>query len=673
MSTLTVSSINGLQYTIGSIGSTGATGPSGINGSTGSTGATGPSGSTGATGPSGINGSTGSTGATGPSGINGSTGTTGTTGPSGINGSTGVTGPSGINGATGTTGTTGASGEQGVTGTTGTTGPSGINGATGSTGATGLFAMYQALSTLTVQGISTNTISTNAITAASITVSSLTVNVMTISTTFQTIEYISSQYANYMSVGTIEANFMSLSTLSVNSIQYNTGNIALGYNAGKTNQGTSTVAIGTNAGNTTQGSNAIAIGANAGVTNQSINTIILNATGATLNTTASNATYIKPIRQNLALNTTMSQLYYTSTTGELTYGPTLISTFSTLLVSGSAYISSGLILNCAAYGSLKLQSLQAENVIFIKDGYQIDNNGYFLGNSINFALDVSTFVIGRINAGTAQPSKAIYLTKAGNVGIGNANPAFALDVAGKIQSALGSNSFLAGAASSNIDAYTSIDMKGNAGAFIDMGVGASDYQMRLIYQSTSGHAEITSGSGASNISIRPNSGTGNVGINTSTPIYTLDVNGSGRFVGTLSKGGGSFEIPHPVLQNTTLIHSFIEGPRCDLMYRGRKQLSSGIAIVNLEKESTGNGATMVPGTFISLCTNPQTYLQNNDSFDRVLGSVSANILTIRSENLDSEVSIDWMVIAERHDPFIKTWNRTDSNGLLILEHPARNP
>ncbi len=96
---------------------------------------------------------------------------------------------------------------------------------------------------------------------------------------------------------------------------------------------------------------------------------------------------------------------------------------------------------------------------------------------------------------------------------------------------------------------------------------------------------------------------------------------------------------------------------------------NGATIVNIEDESTANGSKMSPGTFVALCTNPQVYLQNNETFDRVIGSISANILSINSENSNSSVSIDWMVVAERCDPFIKNWNRTDSNGLLILEHP----
>jgi hypothetical protein len=146
-------------------------------------------------------------------------------------------------------------------------------------------------------------------------------------------------------------------------------------------------------------------------------------------------------------------------------------------------------------------------------------------------------------------------------------------------------------------------------------------------------------------------------------------NGAMQVVGTLQKGGGSFTIDHPVVPSTILIHSFIEGPRCDLIYRNRKQLSNGYAEIDIEKECTANDSTMSPGTFEALCTNPQTFLQNNETFDRVKGYVSSHMLFITCENPESTAMIDWQVIAERHDPFIKKWDMTDSNGLLIVEHP----
>lgn len=46
--------------------------------------------------------------------------------------------------------------------------------------------------------------------------------------------------------------------------------------------------------------------------------------------------------------------------------------------------------------------------------------------------------------------------------------------------------------------------------------------------------------------------------------------GNINFTGTMSKGGGSFLIDHPLdPANRNLIHSFVEGPRADLIYRGR--------------------------------------------------------------------------------------------------------
>lgn len=140
--------------------------------------------------------------------------------------------------------------------------------------------------------------------------------------------------------------------------------------------------------------------------------------------------------------------------------------------------------------------------------------------------------------------------------------------------------------------------------------------------------------------------------------------------GSLAKASGSFEIPHPIRPNTILVHSFIEGPRADLLYRGKATLRRGEGIVDIEKSCTANNSYMTPGTFVALATNPQIYLQNNDSFDYVKGSISANILFLQSENSNFNGTCDWMVIAERHDEMVKKWHRTDTNGFLILEHPC---
>ena len=78
--------------------------------------------------------------------------------------------------------------------------------------------------------------------------------------------------------------------------------------------------------------------------------------------------------------------------------------------------------------------------------------------------------------------------------------------------------------------------------------------------------------------------TGKLGIGTSSPAHPLDVVGNINCTGTLSKGSGSFKIDHPlaIMSNThTLCHSFIEGPKADLIYRGKVNLVNGECIYKL--------------------------------------------------------------------------------------------
>lgn len=140
--------------------------------------------------------------------------------------------------------------------------------------------------------------------------------------------------------------------------------------------------------------------------------------------------------------------------------------------------------------------------------------------------------------------------------------------------------------------------------------------------------------------------------------------------GTFSKPGGTFDIPHPIVEGKNLRHSFIEGPRADLIYRNRVTLVGGKAQVNLNRESTGNGQQMSDGTFEALCRNPDVFLQNITSWDRVRGHVQGCILHIESEDAASTSEISWMVVAERCDPTIKTLSMTDDEGFVVLEYQA---
>ena len=149
---------------------------------------------------------------------------------------------------------------------------------------------------------------------------------------------------------------------------------------------------------------------------------------------------------------------------------------------------------------------------------------------------------------------------------------------------------------------------------------------------------------------------GRVGVRTSSPLTTLDVNGS------LSKSSGSFKIDHPLMPETHwLFHSFVEAPTADNIYRGRVDLVEGVAQVNLDE-----AGRMTEGTFVELNTNLQVFTSNESGWEPVRGSVEGNILTIESKEV-CEDTVSWLVIGERHDKHMLETEWTDENGRIITE------
>lgn len=136
-------------------------------------------------------------------------------------------------------------------------------------------------------------------------------------------------------------------------------------------------------------------------------------------------------------------------------------------------------------------------------------------------------------------------------------------------------------------------------------------------------------------------------------------------VGSLSKGSGSFKIDHPLPEKTSthhLVHSFIEGPQADLIYRGKVNLVNGLAIINIDQ-----AAGMTEGTFVVLCRDVQCFTTNESDWTAVRGAVSGNILTIETQDNSSTASISWMVIGERQDKHMYETEWTDENGKVIVE------
>jgi len=158
---------------------------------------------------------------------------------------------------------------------------------------------------------------------------------------------------------------------------------------------------------------------------------------------------------------------------------------------------------------------------------------------------------------------------------------------------------------------------------------------------------------------------GNVGIGTTFPENALDVNG------TITGYSKNFKIKHPLGKNMWLYHGSVEGSRYDNIYRGKKILKNGFAEVLIDKDCNDNGGMSI-GTFKSLNTNCQLFLQNNQTYDNIRGTINDGIITIVCENTEDEIEIDWLVVAERYDKDIKKSNITNDRGNLICEHNMGN-
>ena len=142
-----------------------------------------------------------------------------------------------------------------------------------------------------------------------------------------------------------------------------------------------------------------------------------------------------------------------------------------------------------------------------------------------------------------------------------------------------------------------------------------------------------------------------------------------HYFDAISKGSGSFKIDHPLSTKKDthyLQHSFLEGPKADLIYRGKTTLVAGISTVNIDTE-----ANMTDGTFVALNTDVQCHTTNETGWTATKGAVSGNQLTITAQDNACTDTISWMVIGERQDEHIKNKDTdwTDDDGKVIVELP----
>ena len=149
-----------------------------------------------------------------------------------------------------------------------------------------------------------------------------------------------------------------------------------------------------------------------------------------------------------------------------------------------------------------------------------------------------------------------------------------------------------------------------------------------------------------------------------TTLMTLNSSGNLAVTGSLSKGSGSFDIPHPVLEDKRLRHSFIEGPYADLIYRGTVTLGAEPVTICMDEQYG-----MAEGTWKALNTNPWSIVSASGKL--VEWSLDECKLTITG---DEGTVCQWMVIGERKDQHMIDTDSTDNDGRLILEYtPTAEP
>jgi hypothetical protein len=361
--------------------------------------------------------------------------------------------------------------------------------------------------------------------------------------------------------------------------------------------------------------------------------------------------------------------------------------FATPLVlahTGAATFSSSVGVGSAPMSSARLT---------ITDGTSIA--AYWKATNTNAATRDWTIITNNqnfgdfaIRQGNSQGADAtsgtdrLFISSAGNVGIGTTSPSYSLDVNGVIRG------------DSNSTGVPSIIAKvgsgGNNGTFgfgNDTNYrirGGSDYGAMLFDTAGSERMRITSngylwvngaisGFSGSGVQMQVNGQSrfgGDIilhnGSNAAQAVR-LSCNGADSFYvqGALSKNSGSFRIDHPLESMTEthqLVHSFVEAPQADLYYRGKLTLVNGKGQANIDEV-----ATMTEGTFEVLCREVQCFTTNESGWDLVKGKVIGNIIYIESQNTNSTDEISWLVIGERKDKHMMDTDWTDEDGKVIVE------
>lgn len=262
--------------------------------------------------------------------------------------------------------------------------------------------------------------------------------------------------------------------------------------------------------------------------------------------------------------------------------------------------------------------------------------------------DKTTLTADEANVG----SNALVVDSSGNVGVGTTNPSGKINIKNTASSASElkemaryENDFSGSTTNGSFGGYQSFYLRTGGGNYLET------VRLSVIGQSSNrGDFIVSTNSGSS-----------------PWPLATrLTVHSTGVTVtGTISKTSGSFKIDHPLeskKETHHLVHSFVEAPQADNIYRGKVDLVTGLATINIDTV-----AGMSEGTFASLNREIQCFTSNETGWTAVRGSVTGNILTIEAQENTCTDTVSWLVIGERKDQHMYDTDWTDENGKVIVE------